>query len=209
LVFVAGTGTEVGKTWVSAQLLGRARAAGHTVAARKPLQSFSPGDTRTDSVVLGEATGEPPSAVCPERYSYPAPMAPPMAGAALSQKVPAQAELVAGISASWPDRCDIGLVEGAGGVASPLTADADGVAVARALGPDVVVLVTDAALGVINLVRLSLAALAPLPVIVHLNRFHPVDDLHRRNRDWLVDHDRFEVTTSIPDLLAKIISARP
>ena len=44
LVAVVGTGTDVGKTWVSARVLRDLRAAGLRVAARKPAQSFDPGD---------------------------------------------------------------------------------------------------------------------------------------------------------------------
>ena len=40
LIGVLGTHTEVGKTWVSAQLLAQARSRGLRVAARKPVQSF-------------------------------------------------------------------------------------------------------------------------------------------------------------------------
>ena len=48
LVLVVGTGTDVGKTWVSAHLLATLRAAGLTVAARKPAQSFDPADDPGD-----------------------------------------------------------------------------------------------------------------------------------------------------------------
>ena len=80
------------------------------------------------------------------------------------------------INASWPDRpCEVGLVEGAGGVASPLAADGDSASLAFRLPADVVVLVADPSLGVINLVRLCARALEPVPVVVHLNRYDQVD----------------------------------
>ena len=44
LIAVVGTGTEVGKTWVSAHLLRDLRAEGHRVAARKPaVPAIAPG----------------------------------------------------------------------------------------------------------------------------------------------------------------------
>lgn len=43
LVVVTGTGTDVGKTWVAAALAKAWVAAGATVAARKPVLSFDPG----------------------------------------------------------------------------------------------------------------------------------------------------------------------
>jgi dethiobiotin synthetase len=198
LVVVTGTATEVGKTWVSAALLARLRAGGTAVAARKPLQSFAPGEPRTDAEALAAATGEDPAVVC--MRSYPVPMAPPMAAEALGAPVPTVAELVEWIAASWPPGCGLGLVETAGGVASPLAADGDSGALARAVGPDRAVLVAQPGLGVLSAVRLAAGALAGLPVTVHLNRFDPADDLHRRNRAWLVERDGLEVTVEVEDL---------
>ena len=57
LLAVAGTGTEVGKTFVAAAVLQWLRDRGHPVAARKPVQSFAPGDPSTDAHVLARATG--------------------------------------------------------------------------------------------------------------------------------------------------------
>ena len=97
LVGVCGTGTEVGKTWVSAHVLAALRADGVSVAARKPLQSFDPDDAApTDAAVLAAATGEDPHDVCPSEGWYPVPMAPPMAAEVLGRRCPALAEVVAG-----------------------------------------------------------------------------------------------------------------
>lgn len=212
LVLVTGTATEVGKTWVSAALLGRARDRGMVVAARKPAQSFEvgPGGAArepTDAQRLAAATGEDPDEVCPPGRSYAVPMAPPMAAAVLGRPAPTIAQFVAAITASWPPPAagdpsvDLAVVEGAGGVASPLGDDGDSADLGRALGVDVAVVVGDPALGVINSVRLAAAALAPIPVVVHLNRFDPGADLHRRNAAWLRDRDRFPVTTTVAELL--------
>lgn len=203
---VTGTGTEIGKTWVSCALLRLARSRGLAVAARKPLQSFSPGDRHTDAGLLAGASGEDDSVVCPPGGSFAAPMAPPMAAAALGSGVPTTASLVGSLSGSWPATgCDLALVEGAGGVASPLAADGTTADLARALGPDRVVVVADPALGVIHSTRLCVGAVAPLPVVVHLNRFDPVDDLHRRNAAWLADEDGLTVTTTVEDLLGRLL----
>ena len=45
LLAIAGTGTEVGKTWVAVELVRALRDQGWTVTARKPAQSFDPHDT--------------------------------------------------------------------------------------------------------------------------------------------------------------------
>ncbi|MDA8046443.1 MAG: dethiobiotin synthase [Actinomycetota bacterium] len=206
LVVISGTGTEVGKTWVGAALLREGRRRGLRVAARKPLQSFSPGAHSLDSEVLAAASGEPASDVCPEERSFPAPMAPPMAAEALGRPLPTMAAVVSLLEASWPaGSCDLAVVEGAGGVASPLTEDGHTADLAGRLRADVVVLVANPSLGVINSARLAVAALAPARVIVHLNRFDPADDLHRRNAAWLTERDRFEVTSSIAGLVDRLL----
>jgi dethiobiotin synthetase len=85
----------------------------------------------------------------------------------------------------WPAQTQFGLLETAGGLRSPITHDADNVALIERLAPDRVLLVADAGLGTVNAVRLSLPALAGQRVSVLLNRFDAANDLHRRNRDWL------------------------
>ena len=197
LVLVAGTGTDVGKTWVSARLLSALRAAGSTVAARKPAQSFDPGDDPTgfDSAVLGAASGEPSERVCDPGRWYEIAMAPPMAADALGRNRFTLAQLVAELV--WPaPAVDVGLVETAGGVRSPQTHDGDVVAVAGLLAPDIVLLVADAGLGTLNSVRLSVDALPKaVPVVVVLNRYDEGNDLHRRNRRWLLEEDGLSVVT--------------
>lgn len=197
LVGVAGTGTEVGKTWVTAAAASGLRSAGATVAARKPAQSFGPDDA-LDAAVLGAATGEVPERVCPPHRWYEVPMAPPMAADVLGRPSFSVADLVAELS--WPDGIDVGFVETAGGVRSPIAGDGDCAAYLRVLSPDLVVLVADAGLGTINAVRLSLDALTG-PVLVVLNRYDGSDELHRRNRSWLVERDGLDVITSVDALI--------
>ncbi len=206
LVGMCGTATEVGKTYVGARLAAALRHGGRVVSARKPLQSFDPADPApTDAEVLAEATGEDVHDVCPEAGWYPTPMAPPMAAVALGLRCPSLAEVATGIT--WPNRNpDVGLVEAVGGVRSPLAEDGDSRALVRALGVDLVVLVADAGLGTIDAVRAGVEGLVPHRVVVHLNRFDGDDDLHRRNRDWLVGRDGFDVVTTVEDLLAQLLT---
>jgi dethiobiotin synthetase len=205
LVVVTGTGTEIGKTWVSCRLLEAARAAGWTVAARKPGQSFDPDDATTDAAQLAAATAEAAEAVCPAERSYPAALAPPMAADVLGRPAPRLGELVEWVSASWPaEPVDLGLVEGAGGAASPLAVDGDTADLARRLGADAVVVVADAELGVISGVRLARLALADLEMVVHLNRFSPGRRLHDLNADWLRRRDGFVVTTDVTGLFSAL-----
>jgi dethiobiotin synthetase len=207
LVTVVGTGTEVGKTWVSAHLLRDLRAEGHTVAARKPAQSFGPEDRTTDAHVLGGATGEDPTDVCPRHRWYTVPMAPPMAADVLGRPPFTIADLV--LETVWPVPApEYGLVETAGGVRSPQAVDGDAITLIEELQPDVVLLVADAGLGTINGVRLSLEAIDTgahvAPPIVMLNRFDPADDLHRRNRSFLTGVLDVEVLSALPALVGRL-----
>ena len=206
-VVVSGTGTDVGKTWVTAALARRLTAEGLAVAARKPAQSFAPEDPpgRRDAAVLGAATGEAPDVVCPPHRSYAVPLAPPMAAAVLARPPIALADLLAELA--WPEPCAIGFVETVGGVRSPISDDADGVALIEALAPDLVVLVADAGLGTLNLVRLTVAALAGPsgpPVVTILNRFDRTDGLHRDNLSWLRDRDGLDVVTEVDELVDRL-----
>ncbi|HVF17850.1 MAG TPA: dethiobiotin synthase [Steroidobacteraceae bacterium] len=211
LVVIAGTGTEIGKTWVACRILELARARRLRVAARKPAQSFAVdsnaqetgtvpifrvlengdcprfqlGSEPTDAEQLANASGEAPYEVCPQHRWYPVAMAPPMAADVLGRERFALDDLIHEIR--WTAHVDLGFVETAGGLRSPITHDADNIELIDKLAPDAVLLVANAGLGTINSVRLSLAALTQQRVSVFLNRFDPTNDLHVRNRRWLVD----------------------
>ncbi len=140
------------------------------------MQSFAPGDDApTDADVLAAATGEDPFTVCPPHRCLARAMAPPMAAEALGLPPFSVADLADEVRATAPGDAVV-LVESAGGVRSPLASDGDTVALADALRPALVLLVADAGLGTINLVRLSADALGDHPVVVYLNRY---DARHR------------------------------
>lgn len=190
-VLVSGTGTEVGKTWVAAAAARELRREGFSVAARKPAQSYEPGEGPTDAEVLGEATDEDPERICPPHRWYPVAMAPPMAAEVLESPPFTIDDLVEELR--WPDDATVGLVESAGGPRSPLAADGDTVDLARRLRPDLVLLVADAGLGTINATRLGAEAFGDAPLLAVLNRFDPEDGLHRRNLAWLRDRTGLDV----------------
>lgn len=199
VVLVTGTGTEVGKTWVTVELARRLRADGVEVAARKPAQSFAPGDTMTDAALLGEATGASAATVCPPHRWYPVPLAPPMAADALGRERIALDDLVAELE--WPVGVDVGFVEGAGGVCSPIAHDGDTLALAQRVHPDLVLLVADTILGVVSQVRLAARALGDIKLVVVLNRYDPANEVHRRSRDWLMTVDSLTIVTDL-DIVA-------
>lgn len=205
VVVVAGTGTEVGKTFVGAAIVQALRAQGHTVIARKPAQSYEPTDTSTDASVLGAATGEKPEIVCPRHRWYPVPMAPPMAASALGRGAFSTSDLVLETTQSFTN-AEIALVETAGGAWSPQGSDGLHVGhFAEQLRADGVLLVADAGLGVIHAVRGASAAFDTSP-IVFLNRYDAANALHVENRAWLAGHDKFTVVTSPAEAAAMLVA---
>jgi dethiobiotin synthetase len=188
LVVVAGTATEVGKTWWTAAIARELRTRAVSVAARKPVQSGAV--YPTDADVLAAATGEDPDVVCLRHRRYELAWAPPMAAAERGDPPYSVRDLAAELT--WPAGTRVGLVEGVGGPRSPIASDGDNVDLVRELSPDVVVLVADAGLGTINAVRMSSAAFSPTPVVIALNRFGG-DLLHERNRAFLAGQDHCDV----------------
>lgn len=134
--FVAGTGTDLGKTHVGCALLEAVRKRGLRVDAFKPVVSgFDPAEPETsDPARLAVALGRPDawSEVSPRRYR--APLAPNLA-ARLEGGVLRMDDLVADCR-TWLDGRDVNLalVEGAGGVMSPMTDDATNLDLMAALG---------------------------------------------------------------------------
>ena len=118
------------------------------------------------------------------------------------------AELVGEVTASWArGPADVGLVELAGGPWSPIAHDGDGLELSRLLRPDVVVLVADAGLGTLNAVRPAVRAFSSTaPVTVLLNRFDPADELHRRNLDWLREHDGIVALSAVDQLVDHLLA---
>jgi dethiobiotin synthetase len=202
LIGVLGTNTDVGKTWVAAQLLATLKLRGTRVAARKPVQSYGPDDINTDAARLAGASGEDVADICPAHRCYPLAMAPPMAARILGRGPVLMQEIVAEVH--WPAGIDIGFVETVGGARSPLACDGDSMELLRRLHVDQLLLVADAGLGAINSVRLTLAAVGTLPTLVYLNRFDANNELHELNRRWLIEQDQLSVITDVHSLAVAI-----
>jgi dethiobiotin synthetase len=201
LVGVVGTHTEVGKTWVTSNLARELVARGLKVAARKPAQSFEPDSGATDAEQLAAATGESVHDVCPSHRWYPRALAPPMAIDILGGQPLRLADLLAEIR--WPPAVDVRFIETVGGVRSPIAHDADSIDLIVKVAVDEILLVADAGLGTLNAVRLTSACLPKIRTTVFLNRYDAGNDLHRRNREWLIERDRMEVVTEIQALAGR------
>lgn len=120
-LFIAGTDTEVGKTYVTALIARQLVAEGKRVGVYKPAASGCAFDSNDDPFRLWEAAGKPGEldSVCPQRFA--APLAPHLAAREENQEV--DAELLRSGLAYWQERSDIVLVEGIGGLMSPVTDD--------------------------------------------------------------------------------------
>jgi dethiobiotin synthase len=155
-LLVTGTDSGVGKTWV-ARALGRALvASGRRVVAIKPVETGCRNATRAteDGVLLAEATGqgEPTAAL----HRFASPLAPALAAEAEGATIDLDA-LVMRIE-SLGDGADLVLLEGAGGLLSPVTWEWNAVDLARTVGAAALLVGADR-LGVTNHALLALGAL--------------------------------------------------
>jgi len=150
-LFITGTDTEVGKTYVASLIAAALRAAGSKVGVYKPVASGCSQQggelVADDAVALWKAAGEPATLdrVCPQKFL--APLAPPVAAAQEGREVD-YAQAVAG-AAWWRDQCDVLVVEGVGGLMAPLAREEYVADLADELGYPLIV-VSANRLGVIN-----------------------------------------------------------
>ena len=124
-LFVTGTDTEVGETYVAALIAKSLVAAGHRVGVYKPTASDCVYDgnqlVAEDAIALWDAAGRPLNveSVCPQRFR--APIAPHLSAKSEGKEIDSEL-LRTGLSA-WADCCDIVIVEGSGGLMSPVSDD--------------------------------------------------------------------------------------
>jgi len=122
-LFVTGTDTGVGKTYIAARIAAALAATGCRVGVYKPVASGCQqiGDelVSEDAQQLWEAAGRPGelARVCPQRFA--APLAPHLAARAAGQEV--SAELLRSGLDYWRGTSDVVVVEGAGGLLSPIS----------------------------------------------------------------------------------------
>jgi dethiobiotin synthetase len=185
IVFVAGTGTEVGKTYVAKGLARTMRKTGVPIGVYKPVASgcipaaqliqktqWTPDDSTLDAddlvsedaIQLWEAAGKPLqiNLVCPQRFE--AAVAPDEAARREGKTV--NAGLLASGTDVWREYCDTLIVEGAGGLFSPLTDHVLNVDLYRQFENAQLLLVAANRLGVIHDVIATCRAAAQMGVAV-------------------------------------------
>lgn len=124
-LFITGTGTGVGKTYVGALIARELHKSGNRVGVYKPVASGCENRggelLAADAIALWDAAGRPGTldAVCPQKFA--APLAPHLAARVEGRRVDADL-LRRGID-FWQETSDFVLIEGAGGLMSPISDD--------------------------------------------------------------------------------------
>jgi len=151
-IFVTGTDTEVGKTYVSALIAQQLRSQGVKVGVYKPaasgcIETADGSLFSEDADALWNAAGKPATVnhVCPQMFR--APLAPHLSARAEGLEIDRN-KLFAGIE-YWQQNFDFIIVEGAGGLMSPISDDDFVADLAYEFGYPLVVVVANK-LGCIN-----------------------------------------------------------
>lgn len=148
IVFVTGTGTDIGKTVATAALGVKARAESLDVTVAKPLQTGEP-DGRGDAATIETLTGLHTI----EMRRYPEPLAPNLSARRAGMAVPSPDEIGEWLR-SHDSRGSLLLVEGAGGLLSRWGDDHCLADAAGACGAPLIV-VTSLGLGCLNTAELT------------------------------------------------------
>ncbi len=141
-LFITGTDTGVGKTFVTAAIARRGVELGRRVFAFKPIETGCAGEGADQSVLCAAAGGWQTGSLR-GLYSFRQPAAPWVAAGETSIDIERIVSVAAG------QRADLTLVEGAGGWRVPISGTVDMAGLATRLGFPVVV-VARATLGTIN-----------------------------------------------------------
>jgi dethiobiotin synthetase len=151
-IAVVGTDTGVGKTVVTAGLVGRLRADGVDAVGVKPCQTGHPPDD--DAGFVREACGDDDAAVC-GRYLEPA-LAPAVAADESAEEL--SYDEIRGFCADALADAEVGVLEGIGGLRVPLAEGREVVDLVADLGLPTVV-VSRSGLGTLNHTALTVEAL--------------------------------------------------
>lgn len=150
-LFITGTNTEVGKTYVTALIARSLVAAGKKVGVYKPAASGCRLEggvlVSDDAVALWESADKPLTLadVCPQCFEMP--LAPHLAARAEGKEI--DTELLRSGAEVWHGHCDILLIEGAGGLMSPMSDELYVADLAEDFGYPLIVVAPNT-LGVIN-----------------------------------------------------------
>ncbi|GGY31561.1 dethiobiotin synthase [Streptomyces djakartensis] len=167
VLVITGTGTEVGKTVVTAAVAATALAAGRSVAVLKAAQTGVRPDEPGDAAEVARLAGAVTTA---ELARYPEPLAPATA-ARRAGRAPVHPHEIAEAAAKLATEHDLVLVEGAGGLLVRFDAAGGTLADAAGLLSAPVLVVTQAGLGTLNTTELTARelrsrGLAPAGIVI-------------------------------------------
>lgn len=176
-IFITGTDTGVGKTWVTTRLIQKLRASGIDTVGMKPVECGG----QEDSLAIFEASGGDQAGLTLEMvnpFSLPEPLAP----AAASTPCHIDFPVIRATYDELASRHELVIVEGAGGWLVPLDHERTMADLAAALGLPVI-LVAANRLGVLNHSLLTVRAIRESGLVcrgVFLNQPDPAPDLSSR-----------------------------
>ncbi|MEM9692974.1 MAG: dethiobiotin synthase, partial [Myxococcota bacterium] len=165
LIFVSGTGTEVGKTTVSAAALLGLRTHGHRVRGLKPIETGVGADGPADARALAAAADH---ALYPPAYAFSPPISPHLAARRANATI--DLDTIRAWVTDHRGDAELVLVESAGGLFSPIGPDCTNCDLAEALAPDLHLIVALDRLGVLHDVTAVIRGCGPRrlpsPVVV-------------------------------------------
>ncbi|CAC9609508.1 Dethiobiotin synthase BioD (EC 6.3.3.3) [uncultured Gammaproteobacteria bacterium] len=208
-LFISGSGTNVGKTWIASYII-QALSVKYTVVARKPIESdcikTADGLMPKDAVLLNNlcANPEPIHTVCKFRFES------CVSGEKASAQQGIVVELQDLVDAVQPiNDDDFVVIEGAGGLYSPIAQQALNSDFALALKLPVVIVVKDE-LGAINQALLSINAAKKHKLNIIMLVLNQITSNNLDNEEALSAYTDVEVVTfnkeKIDDFNAKVIN---
>lgn len=204
-IFITGTDTNVGKTWVGQQLIAALLAQNVDVVPRKPVESGWMEDVRkTDAWKLANAAKKTKQLeqICPYRFRHPVS---PVRAAQLEGQLITLNDLQKICLSHIQDKQFLH-VEGAGGFYSPLVSNALNADLAQALKLPILIVAEDR-LGCINQILLTLEAARArgLDIIaIFLNEINSKEVVVMNNQEDLKVHTDVPVLKNIDELLSLI-----
>ncbi|MBD1372541.1 dethiobiotin synthase [Hazenella sp. IB182357] len=200
-MFVTGTGTDIGKTVITAGLSAALRERGLNIGVMKPVQSgFKSTDPSSDAMRLRAWGGSKQSIDSIVTYSYETPVAPGLA-ARLANETIQQDKILAHLK-TLTNQYEMVMVEGAGGLMVPLGENWTIADLAQSMGFPLLI-VASATLGTVNHTLLTIhyarqLGLHPIGVILNGLRDGEKDPSISHNASYIESFGQVPVLGTVP-----------